>query len=580
MKLTGKVTAVSEGRVTISGHHVVTSLPFAVGDVVSATIEDELFVYSPLVVIPYGEKSVKAFLKTSSRLDLYGRFKRKTIALLEQLPSYTNRTPSESVILSVADSLPEAVFETISMYAFLFRRSRDIKWSLVKELQLPFEQLTEVLDRWYDQVSIRSLLLLGLTRDEITLCLAHGWDRDSIFFPEDSSPSSLRKQLLDVSPFTVEGLPLEKALLLSRHYSTRFPDSVLRAAEYIRTVQNVSPITEQAKSLRSTLQTVFGCSFTETTLLNRRATVIEAELNRLNVERKLSSHRVSMLCESRTTPEQRQAVENALNYSVSVVTGRPGTGKSFVGEEIKRELGRRSLLALFSHELYKQSPDCILIDGELSRERIAKLCYRYPHPIRKVLLGTSVELPSVPSVHLDRDLRRRRDGALKRSAESGSPEFGKPNCSDCIALSGGAPLLVKLLSSLRDQKVDRRDIKIIARGGELVEINLLFTKLFSGSPSFTDGSGVVWRVGDRIRLRRDEGEIVGIDGSVLKLLLSGREVTIERTTYLTHASASTLKNSERGEWEIVIVLSDGSFTKQELHAALNRARDRFYLIAP
>jgi len=258
----------------------------------------------------------------------------------------------ESPILRNRDLLSSAVMEVISLYARRFRTCPEVIEPLI-ELGLSEEQAKKLLNGWYKSFSLRRLYLLGLTKREIRESCERGWTPDTLYY-----------QLLE-NPYLTERVPYEKAEIIARKYQLSFNQNMLESAQLVRFVDKQTQERGWAchpvfglmkrfprfKEFQDTLKRSYHCRIRYNFFYLKHQAQVEDTLTQLLTSEEL----ISTYCSERTREtlceEQIEAVETALNYRVSVITGGAGVGKTTVIAALCDEfelLNRDYLVASFT----------------------------------------------------------------------------------------------------------------------------------------------------------------------------------------------------------------------------------------
>lgn len=316
--------------------------------------EQYLFLRCPVVELPSSREAIQtsftiAFgkLRVSKwMLDrVYDFFKQETLERIAQIDKSRSMTVAESSIYRNKDMLNAAVMEMISWYSFTFRTQPEIVTPLVN-LGLSRDQAQKLLRWWHREQILRRLYLLGLTKKEIKECCERGWVNGASVATWENSPSALYYQLLE-NPYLVEKLPMVKAHEISQRYGLSFNQNMIECADLVRFVDIQSqengwacyPIYTLLRryprfnELQETLKRQYKCEIRYNFLYLRHQAIIEDTLLELLQNKEVSTKTfASERTKKRLCEEQIYAVENALNNTVSIVTGGAGTGKCLAPE--------------------------------------------------------------------------------------------------------------------------------------------------------------------------------------------------------------------------------------------------------
>lgn len=320
--------------------------PIVVGDAIGGTaIQNEngefLFTRTPAVKPGCTEGTIKntmfQALRRASHLkrkldDLYRHFEIAADASTENL--------GETSISSNELSSPRAVQETISLYASRYREQDPQPVEDLKDAGLTKKMAKRLLHWWNYHFSTRRLMLLGLSKKDITDCLDIGWP-DFTLREWEIREGPLYNQLVK-NPYPVLGLSLSQAdhicsiLGLTLNDDWRFAGKIARhilgktsenkwACYPTRFLQREFTNFDTVSSF---LESGFKCAFRYNSVYLHMHDIVEKTLvdvlsdTTSSIKIPLSKPSREILCE-----EQAEAAKFALNNSVSVITGAAGTGK-------------------------------------------------------------------------------------------------------------------------------------------------------------------------------------------------------------------------------------------------------------
>lgn len=259
---------------------------------------------------------------------------------------------SESTIFRNREFIQSAVMETISWYANNFRTDQTVAQPLIN-LGLSIDQAHKLLTSWYKGFCLRRLYLLGLNRTEIKECCDRGWaDTKGI----SNSPDALYYQLIE-NPYIPEKIPLTKAKSICQRYGLSFGQDMIESADLIRfvdaeTSENGSvcfPIFSLIKryprfnELCDTLKLKFKCTIRYNFFYLRHQADMEDTLVKYLESKSLPPTHISAGNKLRFCPEQIEAIELALNNTVSIITGAGGVGKTRIISGLVEEFDLREI---------------------------------------------------------------------------------------------------------------------------------------------------------------------------------------------------------------------------------------------
>ena len=572
--------------------------PARKGDVISGMcIKENEHLYSffqnPIVEPPSSRDAVQnAFTLALIRVyrlskhlsdKLYDHFQAEALRLIDKVQEghKIQNGSSESTIYRNKDLICAAVMETISHYANQFRSNPDVILPLMN-VGLMKEQAEALLKWWYRNQVLRRLYLLGLTKKEIRESCERGWPGTQLL----NSPDALYYQLIE-NPYLVEALPLQKADEITQRYNLSFHPDIKVCASLIRFVDQQTkehgwacyPVYTLMQRyynynhLEPMLKRVFQCAVRYNFFYLRHQAQVEDILIEFLKPERLPPTYASAQTKKSLCEEQVQAVEMALEQTVSIITGSAGSGKSTVISSIESELDMRGLnyrIASFTGKAVSRLKELLrnfesimtlhmmlnrpldynedgtvkceyLVIDEISQvpnELMAKLLLKLslaqpktrrlkvilvgdPNQIQPIdwgdLFNQILESRIIPRVHLKEDHRRAKDGPLCRNmrqfAEVEDPKDIRLEWGeDFQFIQGGIP---ELYSFLKGVGVPHEQVTIVSPyNRNLEEINQIAMSIFlpPEAPSITDSRGKIWRLGARVMMTKNRYDIKVMNG--------------------------------------------------------------------
>lgn len=569
--------------------------PARKGDVISGYCMQEKmglsFIQNPVVEPPSSKDAVQtAFIVAMGRGNrlnkymadrLYDYFQQEALNKIEQY-KHAQEGTSESTIYRNRDLLSAAVMETISYYASKFRTNPDFIQPLLN-IGITKEQAEALMRWWHRSHTMRRLYLLGLTRKEILEACDRGWPGTQLL----ASPDALYYQLLE-NPFLIETLPMEKAQSIATRYRRSFGQDMIESADLVRFVDRQTQENGWAcypvytlmqrypryAELEPVLKRDYKCCIRYNFFYLRYQTQVEDILVEHLQSFPLKETHVCQKTKEKLCEEQIQAVEMALNNTVSVITGAGGTGKSSTIGCIEQELQLRNiqyLVASFTGKAVSRLKEVLsnpnkaltmhmilsraleysdngevqceylivdevsMIPNELLAKVLCKLSNSQPpgRKLKVVLVGDPEQVQPiewgdlfnqilisgvVPRVHLQQDHRRQdQDGVLfenmRQFATCEDPsEIQFRWGKDCEHIPGNFSELSALLQTIQS---DHRQITIVSPyERNLDEINQICMSIFvpPGTPSVIDKFGKTWKIGARVMMTKNRYDIKVMNG--------------------------------------------------------------------
>lgn len=256
--------------------------------------------------------------------------------------------------------------------------------------------------------------------------------------------------------------------------------------------------------------------------------------------------------------DQKAAVEGALNSQISVITGPAGSGKTSVISELIHNLklrDRKYMLVSFTGKAVSRirkttgeeastmdrmifwAPEArfetLIIDeaGMVSNELLYRFLKTFTHQFQLILIGDPYQLQPIswgtafhrligfiPTFRLTQNHRLAQvdteNNTLAQNLEEivSDPDY-LPLCSDTFEMD--PPDVVRPIESIQalvkmiaEEEDDPNCITVLCpyrSGGELDRINEMISVAFNGDkPEITDSAGKTFRVGDRIKMCKNE----------------------------------------------------------------------------
>lgn len=226
-------------------------------------------------------------------------------------------------------------------------------------------QLQKLLSWWYKQRSLRRLYLLGLNNREIEACCSYAVWRTARGVPNHDS---LYEQCV-TNPFVLVPLGLDKCHQIMSRLGRQAEPNELRCAQIARKIYDLmtnkgwvgTPIQTINQFFPDTpyhtekLKEEYGLVIEMDTAYLRYPHQVETRvsdrLHRL-LQQNLVNDEVALESKQRETAnfmsktlseDQKQAIQMALDYNVSIITGGAGTGKTTVIGELVHNLELREI---------------------------------------------------------------------------------------------------------------------------------------------------------------------------------------------------------------------------------------------
>lgn len=471
----------------------------------------------------------------------------------------------------------------------------------------------KVLWRLYDEICVRRLRLLGLTKSCVRECAER-------FRLGRGTLAELYHQLL-TNPYLLEKVPMEAATNIAKAYGLSFDDEILRCAEVVRYADEILARTGSVcvpwrtlvqrypdlPKYRRPLLEHFGCAIRYDSLyLHYHDQVEEILVDYFKPGRcaKIPLDSTDGMCD-----EQVRALECVLSNRVAIVTGSAGTGKTTIISRIVRVLESRDMRyrvtaytgkavsnitrripnvhASTIHMLMVQPEilDVLIIDevSMVPNGLLARVVHLAP---RLIMLGDPQQLPPIeggdllsqllqvpiPRVHLTIDHRRSEHKTLfDNLANFGKQEFVWGD--DCLFCQGDMEQVRRVVRKVYKSGIPHTEITVLCPiNAPLVDINLACRKIFLGDGvAVTDDWKHSWRVGDRVVMtvndykievmNGEEGIITAIDRDKAVVRFGSRRVELSltktkemsTTKRLRLAWATTVHKAQGSQWKYVIL---------------------------
>lgn len=285
----------------------------------------------PLKKTHFGEKSAE---------KLYNHFENMAKDKIAN-----NAYDNKDTILRNRNSLCHATMEIISSLAERYEISEDALDPLIYA-GLNKQQAEKLLVWWRKNVTIRRLILLGLTKKEIHACVTRKWDLSKLYY-----------QLI-TNPYLVIDVPMDICKLICQKYHLIFSADMISAAQLVRFIDTEASRRKWAcfplyrlknmykdyGKLEAILEKDFGCIIRNNSFYLEHHKQTEDILCKFLTPKETDE--VTYLSERsklKLTAEQQEALSMALNSNVSVITGGAGTGKSTLICSIAEELDLRKI---------------------------------------------------------------------------------------------------------------------------------------------------------------------------------------------------------------------------------------------
>ena len=256
----------------------------------------------------------------------------------------TAKHDNKDAILRNKNSLCHATMEIITKFAERYQESSDTIDPLL-EHGLSKEQAGKLLKWWYNNVPIRRLILLGLTKKEIQTTTEHGWKLTDLYY-----------QLI-TNPYTVIDVPMDMCQNICNKFNLQFSPQMIEAADLVRFVDMETekrkwacfPVFRLEKTyqitdaLKTILTNDFKCEFRYNCFYLEHHKIAEDVLTRFMKPIRRAETFISERSKNKLCPEQIEALTVALNNNISLITGGAGTGKSTLICALAEELDLRGI---------------------------------------------------------------------------------------------------------------------------------------------------------------------------------------------------------------------------------------------
>lgn len=531
------------------------------------------FANEPVVEPPFSKEEVQSMFAIALRGthfnrelsdNLYNFFKQEALNRINE-----SKANSADPVVKNKDMLPSATIEMISVYAQKYRLDNTTLEPL-EQIGLSTVQGQKLLNWWYKSFTLRRLYLLGLTKKEIRESYERGWNADSLYY-----------QLLE-NPYIIEKISMEKAQSIANRYNLSFGKTMIDSAYLVRFIDEQTinkgwtcyPIyalmrkCPQINELFPILKKSFKCSIRYNFLYMKHQAEVEDKLANYLQPKKLPE---TYCCDSTKKfliEEQINAVEVALNNTVSVITGGAGTGKTVTISAIADELELRNegyIIASFTGKavarikevvhgkknvqtlhmiLSRNIPEisklkCLIIDetsmvpNELLARVIDKLI-EGKDDFRIVLVGDPNQVQPIecgdlfnqlfiaqtlPISCLTTNHRIKTKSILHSNIQKFSTEIPDEICiqwgSDCQFIEGGIPEIESLVKILHSYNIPHSEITIISPfNRDLEGINKLCQDIFlnDDNPKIMDSFGKEWKLGARVMMTTNRYDIDVMNG--------------------------------------------------------------------
>lgn len=243
-------------------------------------------------------------------------------------------------ILRNRNSLCHATMEVISNLAERYTYNTDAL-DILTTAGLTKLQGDKLLTWWHKNVSIRRLILLGLTKTEINSCVSRKWELSKLYY-----------QLL-TNPYLVIDISMENCKLICQKYNLLFSADMISAAQLARFIDSetinkkwacfplhrLKQMYKNYSTLESILEKDFSCVIRNESFYLEHHKITEDTLCKFLTPRKSTSTTIiSETSKLKLSLEQQEALSMALNNNISVITGGAGSGKSTLIKSIAHEL--------------------------------------------------------------------------------------------------------------------------------------------------------------------------------------------------------------------------------------------------
>ncbi len=575
------IAAIGGGQ-TMSGITIGQSPIAAIG---GGQVEHQFF-QLPVVEIPMVEENVRKTIMlalygtnyTRYLIDrIYDFFKEETIRRLQ-----TNIN-----VARVAGNSDVEIAETITVFVEGARFDKEGAINNLVQIGLSPAQAEKIMSWWRSKYTLRRLYLLGLTKKEIKECSERGWDQSSLY------------RQLTINPFIVEKVPYEKALQIVQRYFLQLPQEYAECARIVRFVDGecegkgdfdkgkgwtcypmymLSRTFPNLLSLQTCLKDVFRCSIRYNFLYLHHQAEAEDILTKTFVAQKLPPTSINPETVRKLSNEQAMAVDIALNYNISIITGPGGTGKTttlaqfceelefrgisylvtaFTGKAVarikqvlKRPGNAMTLHMVLSRYKSDEKVQCLIVDEssqvdnwliaavlkKINNESLRIVMFGDPRqlqPFNGDFFNQLISSEKIPHIELTEDRRRRKNTGclfknMKALAEERPQDFEWGE--DCHFSEGDIPEVLSIVTELA-QTESGRDITVICPYNNLNdELNNYIQNIFvSSSSSIRDSFGKIWKVGARVMMlvnRHDIGIMNGEEGEIIGVNLATASIKV------------------------------------------------------
>ena len=573
--------------------------PIREGDVISGFVntEKQTFINEPVIQISTNKASV---------LNMFTSFRIKGTA-----PSTWENV--YFTLNNICKGDPTEVVNTLSRWAYqLENQSMSIETLIPSQLRVKLSepQWKSLLTRWNNSYSMRSLYLLGMTKQEIRA--------------SEEAPDILYQRCV-TNPWSCPCIPLEKCEIIDQRLGRkpiaeqRFCGKVLRTL-FERTYKDIHCFMKLSE-----LKKLYIDLMNYKEILEKEYRLIFDEEYRVYYkpifEKEKFVSEFFMRCitqpdppyiepvyEKKTlTDEQKEAISLALNTNLCIITGSGGTGKSTIVAEIVKNNDMNHVEYVLSSFTGKaasrlkevsnrpaytldflmgkdtlETIDQIVIDefSMTSLDLIYRVCLKlsirsripkitlvgdpnqllpigYGFPFREL-----IKIKEIPRIVLTKNHRLDGDDIDQHGVMLACEQvLNAPPChlqtSETFSIIyGGEDTVKQLLQQFKESGYDQSDIACITPYKEAVKrINEIASKIWHPDADHTDPiftiKHITWRVGDRIMVNVNLYNI-GIMNGEIGIIESIDESYIYVSFYEGKKKASfryVIKTNEKGEEE-------------------------------
>lgn len=530
------------------------------------------FVVEPIATIAGSKDSIQhlfnyAMKKTifPKRLNdaLYEHFQSEAIKYMERCsdindPVYRNCRRIEGMVAEyityLSNNISDSIIETISMA---------VNWNI--------KDARTLLYWWKHNYLYRRLFMLGLTRKQIHEADERGWLTANLYY-----------QLIE-NPYIVETIPMDVCNKISKQFNLNFDPKVIQGAQLVRQIDEVCkskswccyPLSNlfkipNGRELLPILEEVFKSEIRYNFIYLRHMAIAENYLSNVLQPESLPDTSAHQEILNRLNNKQRQAIHTSLTNNMSIISGKPGRGKSTTIKALVEELEKRAepyVICAFTgkaashlkkigirrdriytlHRLYSMNimhtdfqirwlivDECSMIYNELIYKVLHKLHSQVRDDLHYIFVGDPNQLlpisegaffkqlisSHIPHITLDDDCRRTNSQLSINIDAICDNHLDDLQWEDnCVFIEGDLTTVINVVKSYTKEFDSLNDASrgitvVCPFNAPLPEINEQCRQIFVPNPiqTCTDIFGKTWTIGDRIMMTDNRYDIDVMNG--------------------------------------------------------------------